>query len=400
MPTTEPAPLPVVAPRAEATDVALLASDARGRQIVSVHAKRTYTILPSGRCVPADRPVPFLIPNPEAGGEEIRDTDITPVKVGTDFILIASAHARRPGTRTLTARLAIDAKSWAFSVSGDRRCARGATGDLLFSEPAAFETIPLRYENAYGGYDAAVPMPEPKVLADVFVSHPGVYPRNPAGRGYVVHGDARTLEELVLPNVEHPKQRLTPENLLVGRPDLWWKQPIPWSCDWFDKTWYPRMAYFGGLPDGLPDDDSAVYEVRLGLIAAQQKARYQRLPVEELIDPRFTSAASPVLVRPTMTATEVVRLEGVTPHGKLTVTLPGERPRMFVRFEGGGYELTVVPHRILLSTEQMGVTIVWAGAWPTPRLLPDRFPRPGDDAGMELAGVEVFTDRRPVVALI
>jgi len=46
------------------------------------------------------------------------------------------------------------------------------------------------------------------------------------------------------------------------------------------------------------------------------------------------------------------------------------------------------------------VYVVWHGAWPTPRELPERLPEPGEDASMELEGIEVVVDRRAVAPLV
>jgi hypothetical protein len=383
------------------TDCVLLAGDAAGRQIVSVHSKVTYRISPSGACRRADAQEPLLLPDAgeDSGAEPPRETDVTPVKTGTDFILLASAIAPRAGTREMLVRLGIARASWEYAVSGDRRCIYRGPNDVAFSEPEPFDTIPLRYERAYGGVDESVEDPPIKVVLDAFRMPAGVYPRNPVGRGYVVQ-DGPAIDGRPLPNVEHPRQRLTPGTLVARGAQNWWRQPIPWSCDWFDKTWYPRVTYFGALPEHLPDDDRQVAEVRMGLVEPRQNARHARLALENAIDSRFADAASPALVLPFLRGDETISLEGVSPHGPLVIRLPAERPRMIVRFEGRAHELTPVPHRILLSTEEWGMYIVWQGGWPTPRDLPDRLPREGDDPRMELEGVEAFCDGKRVQPLL
>jgi hypothetical protein len=72
---------------------------------------------------------------------------------------------------------------------------------------------------------------------------------------------------------------------------------------------------------------------------------------------------------------------------------------MKVRFEGRTHEVLPFPNRVVLSTEEMGLYIVWHGSWRTPRDLPDRLPRLGDSAGMEMEGIEVFVDDRLIPPL-
>ncbi|HKQ70798.1 MAG TPA: DUF2169 domain-containing protein [Polyangiaceae bacterium] len=381
------------------TDTALLALDAQGRQIVSVHCKRTYRISPQGMCSIADEQQPLLgLENDPP--EPPRETDVTPVKTGTDLIFIASAHPPSLGARSMSVRFGVNGAEWDYAVTGDRLCSYHGPGSISFSGPAPLDIMPLRYEHAYGGLDEHVSEPLPNHVVDFFKMRPGEYPRNPVGRGYVVYENAAAIEGLALPNIEHPRHRLTPQNLVVGGPQNWWRQPIPWSCDWFDKGWYPRVTYFGGLPEHLPDDDSMVAEVAMGLVAPRQNARHAAMRLADALDSRFTNAASPSLVLPFLRGDERVLLEGVTPHGRLVVTLPGQPPAMFVRFEGRAYELRPTVHRVLISTEQMGLYIVWHGAFPTPRQLPDRLPRQGDDPRMELEGIEVFCDGKLTPPLV
>ena len=48
----------------------------------------------------------------------------------------------------------------------------------------------------------------------------------------------------------------------------------------------------------------------------------------------------------------------------------------------------------------MAAYLVWRGAWPTPRALPDRLPAEGEAVSMELEGVEAFCDGELVAPLV
>ncbi len=379
-------------------DTVMLANDASGRQMVSIHSKVTYRLGRGGACRIADEQQPLLVPSSEPDNA-IRETDVTPIKTGTDLVVLATAYAPRAGTREMSVRIGVAGAFWEYAVIGDRRCSYHGPGAIEFSAPESFEEMPLRYERAYGGVDDAVPDPPIEVVTDALKLHPGIYPRNHVGRGYVVH-ETPAIDGLFLPNIEHPRQRLTPATLVTRGPQNWWRQPTPWSCDWFDKAWYPRITYFGLLPDHLPDDDRNLAEVRLGLVAPGQNKRHSRLRLEDAIDARFANAASPGLVLPFLRGDETLSFEGVSREGPISFRLPGPGPKMFVRFEGRAHEVRAVPHRILVSTEEMAAYVVWHGAWPTPRSLPDRFPRAGDDASMELEGVEAFSDGKRVPPLV
>jgi hypothetical protein len=264
---------------------------------------------------------------------------------------------------------------------------------LEFSDPEPFEQIPLRYERAYGGCDPHVPVPPPQTMIEAMGPHPGIYPRNPAGRGYAVVETPELLDGLQLPNVEDPATPLRPDRLVAGGPENWWRQPLPWSCDWFDRDWYPRSLFFGGLPDYLPDDDTEVEEVRRGYVPANQNARIRKATFDEMLDPRFGDAASPGMVLPFMKGDEAILLRGMTPLAEFVVRLPGQRPKMEVRFDGKMVTLVPVPNRVLVSIDEEGVYIVWHGAYETPRPLGVHPPSSTDPPpGWDLDGVEAFVD--------
>jgi hypothetical protein len=380
------------------TETAFLALDHKQRQIVSIHTKRTYALLGTGQCCPADKQQPFLLPTADNPG--LGEADVVPFKPATDLIILATAYAPGGhGATAMTASIEVGSARHSYRILGDRRCIRRGRGSIAFSTPSRFETMPICYEHAYGGVDSMVPLPEgPRTLLEQLNLHPGVYPRNPVGRGYVVY-DTEQIDGLALPNIEHPDDPLTPENLVAGGPQNWWQQPLPWSCDWFDKTWYPRVTFLGGVPDHLPEDDREVKEVKRGWVDPYQNRREREGQLGDMIDARRGNAASPALTLPFLQGNEEVRLRGMTPNGEIVVRLPRAVPRMRIHFEGRAHEVIPVPNRIVISTREMGVYVVWHGSWHTPRELPDRLPRPGDTAAMEMEGIEVFLDERLIPPL-
>jgi hypothetical protein len=373
-----------------AREALILAGDADGRQIVSLHAKRTYAFDARGVCVLAEDQVPLYVPRDEPRAPWHAEMDVIPCKRTTDVIVHASAHGR--GARRCLASVSVGDRKVDYSVAGDRRVAYRGPGSIVFSEPEPFDTIPICYENAYGGIDESAPIPAQKTLLDFLRRHPGAYPRNMVGRGYVITENRGVIEGLVLPNVERPEQLLTPENLIVGAPENWWRQPLPWSCDWFDKSWYPRSSFLAGPPRDTPYDDRELAEVRLGWVEEGQRTRAERRALEEMVDGRYFDAASPSLIVPFLRADERIELTGMTPSGRLVVQLPGVLPRMEVRFEGKTHDLRPRLNRLVVSVDEERLSLVWHGMWHPPRELPDRLPEEGDDSTMELENVEAFID--------
>ena len=369
----------------------LIATDAERRPIISVVAKRTFEVLPSGACELAARQAALFVKpktDPVHGGV-FHESDILPFKASTDFVVLAKAYGN--GARHMQAGIKMGRYRWDYDVSGTRRCLRGYNGKIVFSEPEPFETLWLCYENAYGGVDTSL-TPQRQPLLDRLGPPPGAYPRNPVGKGYVVHGDPTVLESLELPNVEHPSFRVTPDNLVAGSVERWWAQPLPWACDWFAKDWYPRASFYGALPEHLPIDDRGMVEVRSGWVEPYQVERFAKSELADSLDRRLADAASPAMVLPSLQGDETIQLRGMTPSGRLDVSLPSHRPRMHIRLDGRDHEVIPVPHRIVLGVEQRKVSIVWHGALPLSESQLRRYAVARGDAEQAFPNADVFID--------
>ena len=120
---------------------------------------------------------------------------------------------------------------------GDRVALYNDGGTPVFTEPEPFTTMELRYERAYGGVDI---YSDPKVQC--------VYGRNHLGRGFAVANVQRAVDNLPLPNLEDPADRLTPERLTIGHFIHWEQQPMPQGFGWFSKYWRPRALMAGVMP--------------------------------------------------------------------------------------------------------------------------------------------------------
>lgn len=373
----------------------LLANDADGRQIVSVHVKRTYKLLSNGACVREEQQGPLLMPCPPEKGPN--ETDIIPFKQNTDLIVMAEVWGN--GAPRTTVGISVGQLNLRYNVFGERRVIYRGAGTWSFSDPQPFESIPMCYENAYGGFDDTVPFPEAAHIIDMFDLHPGAYPRNPVGKGYAVIDNKARLDGLLLPHIEHPEMMLTPERLCVGSPDAWWHAPLAWSCDWFDKSWYPRVVQFRGVPRGIPQDDSEMPEVMMGWMQPGHANNIPPIDQPYWGDSYIGDAASPALVLPTLNGDEAVDLYGLTPDGHITVQLPEDRPRIAISYNGKTEELLANPHRILISTIENGVYVVWHAAWHPPRLLPSRTLKPEEPWSAAVEDVNVTVDGDPIEPL-
>jgi hypothetical protein len=205
-----------------------------GRAVLCVYGKRTYGVSPDGRLYPWPGQAPLVAaPEPDAANPLLlaADSDLYPFKPRTDVVVQGHAHPR--GARAcFDVEVAVGASRHTVRVWGDRRCALSHARRVLFSDPEPPVPMPLRYDRAYGGRDAVAeqrhgnpaehlaPLFEPKV--DPALASPYLYPRNPAGRGWVVEATAEGLDATLLPNFELPHDPLTPERLVASDPGRWW----------------------------------------------------------------------------------------------------------------------------------------------------------------------------------
>ena len=386
-----------VSQETETSKTYLLGFDGMGRQIVSIHVKKMYQLMDDGTCAGGPGEQPLLLGNAEAGETEFNETDVIPFKQNTDLIVMSQAWAR--GKTSVVAGIRVEELTLRYQVFGDRRVVYHGPGSWRFGSPEPFESIDMCYTHAYGGFDETVPDPKVEYLIDMMEPHPGMYPRNPCGKGYVVYPNKERIDGLLLPNIEHPGMLLTPQNLVVKGSENWWRAPLPWSCGWFEKTFYPRILYYRGAPEHLPAEDAELPEVQLGWLDAGYGLDVPGLEEDHPYDYRICDAASPALVMPTMRGDERIELTNMTPDGHMVVQLPSDRPHVSVQYKGKREEVPVVPHRILISTLEGGVYIVWHAAWYPPRFLPERGFRPGASLAAAVAGVDVFVDGHAITPL-
>jgi hypothetical protein len=336
----------------------------KGEYILGILVKRTYDMVAGKRCPRAEADQK-LIPGDMHYGDPMNstvklETDFYPFKVATDVVLNGTAYAPRgKPVAALTAALQVGQHRKEVRVIGDRVCRYRMGADPVFTDPKPFTTLELRYERAYGGVDISS---DPKV--------PCAYARNHLGRGFVVGKSKKAVDNLALPNIEDPKDLLTPARLCCGHFMHWERQPMPQGFGWFAKYWQPRAALAGVLPA----DRATEQELRkayVQVLPPDQRKTYEENPLRDM-DFRFFNGASPGLALPFLKGDEQVRLTNLTPEGELAFQLPAERPRIGLDIGNGVQEPPVVLHTVMIRMEERQVDLVWRGAvlYPGPDWLP------------------------------
>jgi len=353
-------------------------TDGDGRPWVEVYLGATYSIV-SGVC------------QPEAGGYELiersidykdiqypgryrppllrRDADLQPRRHGTDVVIqgVWRSDARvRTALCTLTCRGAAAFRQ-EIILTGDRHVERGRSG-WRFSEPELFSEMPIRYDRAYGGTDERTALRHPDPYEEAlrgllseeafYSSSTYSYPRNPAGRGYVV--DEESLDGTPLPNLEWPDRLLALDHMVVSL-DRWDERPTPAAFDWYGHGWFPRVAFADDFEPTL-DDRTPAAEVALGIIPANLR----QIPLIERPSDAFFQGANPRLWRRRLRGDEAIEVTGMSPDGHdNAIALPGLVPQVSARIEGQAeVRAAGILDVVFIETEFQRLTLVWRARLP------------------------------------
>ena len=339
-----------------------------------VYALIKFTLeIRGGVCVPAPAEPLFHNIHDETLKPRFKEgTDYWPWKQSTDFVVRGSAFAPDGSpTRSMAVSARIGNHRKQIRVSG-RRVVEWAGGEVAWvPPPEPFLEMPLTYANAYGGIDFRVGPWEPGRHHGwgAEVDHPGLNPRNPFGKGYVVlPGDVPGTE---MPNLEDPSQLLTAENLVTRDPKSWYRQPLPWCFDWVHVMTFPRYIFFhAGVDAWFPGpEDERMPEVQRGYCPAN----YRTLMAErttEYVHPRFHQEGSYGFVLDGIGGGESVSLKGMHPaEPTLRFELPA--PLRTLEFDLEGKLQTVKPriHQIVCRPAEKIVTMTYAAEVKSPRLF-------------------------------
>lgn len=335
--------------------------------------KRTYAI-DQGRCVRAaaqpllyDWRAPTKDERPLLGG-----SDFWLEKGATDVVVQGSAHAAAP-VRELVAGMAIGRLSRQVQVWGERAIV-WRQGRPRFGEPKPFSDMPLTWDLAYGGIDWRVAVPglagmsaeerHQAALRTTF-DHPGMYPRNPFGRGYIVEPGA--VEGLVAPSLEDPADPLTEDRLVVGDATQWWRQPLPAGLGWTSPVSFPRLLWFGRDSDPWfpAPDGPELPEVARGLLPPHFLAGRCH---DGGIDQRFYQGAVPGLTITRPPTGLPISFTNLHPkHPRVETVLPPTAAEVTFVIEGKHTKREARLHHIVCQPGQLSLSLVFAAEAELPR---------------------------------
>jgi hypothetical protein len=181
-------------------------------------------------------------------------SDVCIRKPSTDVVVVGSAEAPYlPRVKQLDVLVRVGPVKKLLRVFGTRVWYRGVT-TLALSPPEPFQTQPVRWEYAFGGYDDSDP------------TKPIEEPRNPVGRGLA--RDRSTLVDQPGPSVEDPTDLITNDK----------SRPAPAGVGALGRHWMPRRQYVGTIDDLWKKE-------RMPLLPLDFDERYNQLATPELIAP-------------------------------------------------------------------------------------------------------------------
>jgi hypothetical protein len=296
--------------------------DKRANKIWLVIVKATFDIRPNGTCQLSGSQIPVFRmgePTGELGKSSLRyEADLFGLKPSTDVLLSGSAWApsgRRVGTVSVQMKVGSIHKT--LRIFGERHWERGVIGAVI-SSSQPFESMPITYERAYGGWDRSSEDPCEHRLES----------RNPVGTGYALR--VENCLGKVLPNIESPKYPIA----------AWDDRPPPAGFNAIDCAWSPRREL-----SGTYDQDWLVN--RFPLWAEDFDEHYNNCaPDDQQID-GFLNGGEPV------------ELTNLTSNGRLAFNLPRVSLVFRTRFGRERIDHEGKLCTVVLEPDAMRVIMVW-----------------------------------------
>jgi hypothetical protein len=308
------------------------APDPDGVDTLFAIVKGTFRLEPSVR--PDDDQEPLVISDRYAGDPAVtgivEPSDVSLAKGATDVLLLGSAWAPRGRTSTeVHVSFRVGPVAREAVVSGDRRWENGPLG-LKPTTPEPFEKMPVVWERAFGGVDRA--------SGDA--TRLDAEARNPAGTGFRLRVGGSPIAGTLLPNVEHPSDR-------VRSPG---DRPAPCGFGPLAPHWLPRRSWAGTY-------DGAWARTRAPYLPADFDVRFLQCAPESQVVPGYLKGGEPC------------RLEGLSPAGPLSFSLPSFRISVTFRLDPEKETRPAALDTVILKPDAGRLLLVWRAAFPCDKKL-------------------------------
>ncbi len=287
-----------------------------GATILRVIVRATFDIHPDGHLTMASEQAPVRYKDEywgEEGKSSVRyESDVSLEKPHTDLLVNGQAYAPdgRAATSTAVGLMFQDRIVKQLCIFGDRLWNHGATGWYM-TPPRPFTTMPVTYDRAFGGMDAA-----------------GSEARNRVGTGYA----SQLTSDFVgtrLPNVEFA-------DALIGSP---LDRPRPGGFGVISRDWLQRHRFAGTYDDAWLEEQMPL------------------LPVD--FDMRFNQSAPEEQWLPRVVGGEVIRVLGMTSDGHLGFRIPRGTINLRLYYYKQRTDSSMMLDCILVDSERRQVEFTW-----------------------------------------
>lgn len=299
----------------------LPAQDRDGRDLAVAAVKATFLFTARGEVsrAPPDAQPLVLAADAHFGDPATTSVrvagDATPAKPGTDVAVVGHAYGR--GRKEIEAGFQLRDLRKTVVVSGPRQWVAGFP--VVIAGPVAFERVPLRYEQAFGGTSEDAGRPAP-------------FPENPVGVGFA----KALVDRAPLPAVEARNGRVRAPR----------DHPSPGGLGFVPQGWRQRSR-FAGTFDG-----------------AWEKGRRPLFP--EDLDERFWNAVpQDQVLRPKLAGGERLVLLAVHPDAEtVTLTVPRVALTATFRIRHADTTLPMTADTLLVEPDEGRLAITYRAILP------------------------------------
>lgn len=313
----------------------LFAADEKLKPIVTPIVKATFNIMEGGKLKFAEEQIPVnlegeYIDDPESSSYRY-EPETAFIKLNTDIVVLGSAMSTAGPVQKMLVEIQVGNFHKRLGIFGPRQWLKQAVGYRMSGiEP--FESLPLIYENAFGGWDRR------HEDESMFIFEA----RNTVGKGlYDTH--IETSEALHLPNIENPEQ------LIQSIKD----RPAPAGCGFTLPHWQPRAAFAGTYDDDWLNNAG-------GMLPKDFNRRF------------FNAASTGMVSQGYLAGNEPVVITNMTESGRLAFYLPGVKsPYCDIQTQNGQERLPLNLDTIIINTTTLQLQMLWRNYLPLTRSAHD-----------------------------
>lgn len=301
----------------------------------------------------------------------LEESDFFPKQSFIDVAIKGTLYTPQGQPRTtMDTAVVVQDRKVALKLYGQRRL-EYENARWRFSSPEPFTSIPLSWEEAYGGHDALGDVEGDLCGLDQLgeqtgrdLSHMNLsrYRRNPKGKGFILKLKPEH-EGILLPRVEFAHSPIQVDHLSAGSAINWHFMPSPACFDWIHFHWFPRSQFmveklFGKVDALLPQRPLPEYD-----FGFSREDLFQRMAAHDLIrHPRMFNAAHPALQIPNTKKPVEITLYHVSPdQQELNFKVPYKEPTIKLKNPGERktYKSKASLSQIRINLEERTLTTTW-----------------------------------------